>query len=209
MNGWNLQKGFTIVELLIVVVVIAILAAITIVSFNGIQARAANSATVTALNAVAKSLELYKADTGSYPSTGSLNTPLTDAGCLTNLATATANWVPGLTPAYLPVLPDASSAKNNNGGPVESRPGCYAYASDGTEFILSAWNLVEGGPQTSTMYRRIGFTEVIRTPDGWRCNHVNIGGSRTGTYVVSSDFYKHSFTVSNITSCNETPPSGA
>jgi type IV pilus assembly protein PilA len=34
------QTGFTIVELLIVVVVIAILAAITIVSFNGIQARA-------------------------------------------------------------------------------------------------------------------------------------------------------------------------
>lgn len=32
--------GFTIVELLIVVVVIAILAAITIVSYNGIQERA-------------------------------------------------------------------------------------------------------------------------------------------------------------------------
>jgi len=44
MNGWNLQKGFTIVELLIVVVVIAILAAITIVSFNGIQNRAYDSA---------------------------------------------------------------------------------------------------------------------------------------------------------------------
>ena len=34
------QKGFTIVELLIVVVVIAILAAITIVSYNGIQSKA-------------------------------------------------------------------------------------------------------------------------------------------------------------------------
>ena len=38
------QKGFTIVELLIVIVVIAILAAITIVAFNGIQQRAKNSA---------------------------------------------------------------------------------------------------------------------------------------------------------------------
>ena len=37
---WAKQKGFTIVELLIVIVVIAILAAITIVSYNGIQTRA-------------------------------------------------------------------------------------------------------------------------------------------------------------------------
>lgn len=43
-----LQKGFTIVELLIVVVVIAILAAITIVAYNGIQNRAKQSAAQSA-----------------------------------------------------------------------------------------------------------------------------------------------------------------
>ena len=43
MNTWAKQKGFTIVELLIVIVVIAILAAITIVAYNGIQTRARNS----------------------------------------------------------------------------------------------------------------------------------------------------------------------
>ena len=37
------QRGFTIVELLIVIVVIAILAAITTVAYNGIQQRAADS----------------------------------------------------------------------------------------------------------------------------------------------------------------------
>jgi len=40
----HLHDGFTIVELLIVVVVIAILAAITIVSYNGVQAQAKRSA---------------------------------------------------------------------------------------------------------------------------------------------------------------------
>ncbi len=40
----NKSRGFTIVELLIVVVVIAILAAITIVSYNGISRQAKNSA---------------------------------------------------------------------------------------------------------------------------------------------------------------------
>jgi len=38
------QSGFTIVELLIVIVVIGILAAITIVAFNGVQQRAATAA---------------------------------------------------------------------------------------------------------------------------------------------------------------------
>ena len=37
------QRGFTIVELLIVIVIIAVLAAITTVAYNGIQTRAANA----------------------------------------------------------------------------------------------------------------------------------------------------------------------
>ena len=44
MKPWAKQTGFTIVELLIVIVVIAILAAITIVAYNGIQNRSYDSA---------------------------------------------------------------------------------------------------------------------------------------------------------------------
>lgn len=49
-------NGFTIVELLIVVVVIAILAAITIVSYNGITTQANNSAVKTGLATLSKKL---------------------------------------------------------------------------------------------------------------------------------------------------------
>jgi prepilin-type N-terminal cleavage/methylation domain-containing protein len=65
------RRGFTIVELLIVVVVIAILAAITIVSYNGIQNSARSSALTAELAQVAKKLELAKiADSsGAYPLT--------------------------------------------------------------------------------------------------------------------------------------------
>ena len=66
------NNGFTIVELLIVIVVIAILAAISIVAYNGIQNRAEASKTVSAIQAYKKALSLYKIDNNLYPTTGAM-----------------------------------------------------------------------------------------------------------------------------------------
>ena len=60
------SRGFTIVELLIVIVVIAILAAITIVGFNGVQARSRDSMRKADINALAKALEVHYINHGSY-----------------------------------------------------------------------------------------------------------------------------------------------
>ncbi len=61
------QKGFTIVELLIVVVVIAILAAITIVAYRGIQNNAHDAAVQSDLSSNGKLLLRRVAETGVYP----------------------------------------------------------------------------------------------------------------------------------------------
>lgn len=61
------NRGFTIVELLIVIVVIAILAAISIVAYSGIQQRANNGKTTQALSAWVKAMKLYKVDNSSWP----------------------------------------------------------------------------------------------------------------------------------------------
>lgn len=61
------SKGFTIVELLIVIVVIAILAAITIVAYNGIQQRAHTTSQKTAAENLAKKIEAYNAVNNAYP----------------------------------------------------------------------------------------------------------------------------------------------
>jgi len=62
-------SGFTVVELLIVIIVIAILATISIVAYNGIQARAENNKTISAVEAYVKAIQLYAIDNGQYPST--------------------------------------------------------------------------------------------------------------------------------------------
>lgn len=70
MNGWGNKQsrsGFTIVELLIVIVVIAILAAITIVAYNGIQNRTNDSAIMTDLRNLANRAGEFNAINGRYP----------------------------------------------------------------------------------------------------------------------------------------------
>lgn len=64
------HNGFTIVELLIVIVVIGILAAITIVAFNGVQQRANNAAKFQAAANYEKSIQLYATQNGSFPPMG-------------------------------------------------------------------------------------------------------------------------------------------
>lgn len=66
-GDWKKASGFTIVELLIVVVVIAILASITIVSYNGIQGRAHDTAVQSDLQNMVTFVEIYRATNGRLP----------------------------------------------------------------------------------------------------------------------------------------------
>lgn len=62
------QTGFTIVELLVVIVVIGILAAITIVAYNGVQNRASDAAVQSDLRNVGSAIARYKVTEGKLPS---------------------------------------------------------------------------------------------------------------------------------------------
>ncbi len=64
----NKLTGFTIVELLIVIVVIGILAAISIVAFSGVRQRANESAAVAELSSLTKQFDMFRVTEGYYPS---------------------------------------------------------------------------------------------------------------------------------------------
>ncbi len=61
------QTGFTIVELLIVIVVVGILAAIVIVAYNGLQKRAQLASLQSETHSNMTKLEIYQADYDTYP----------------------------------------------------------------------------------------------------------------------------------------------
>lgn len=68
------HKGFTIVELLIVIVIIGILASITVVSYQGITNRATAVKNQSYAAAVADKMRMWQALVGTYPTYGQLVT---------------------------------------------------------------------------------------------------------------------------------------
>lgn len=67
------RSGFTLVELLIVIVVIAILAAVTVVAYNGVSKRAAVASLQSDLRQSADQLGSLQVDAGAYPLTASFD----------------------------------------------------------------------------------------------------------------------------------------
>lgn len=61
------NRGFTIVELLIVIVVIGILASITIVAYSGVQQRARDAKRHSDVSTLVKSMTLWAVYTGKQP----------------------------------------------------------------------------------------------------------------------------------------------
>ena len=116
------QSGFTIVELLIVIIVIGILAALVITTYSGVEAKARDTKRQTDIGSLYSMLEAYYAQNGGYPAFVDFNS-----------STWRTTNMKGLDPAAT-CDPSASSTQNCA---LVTTPAAksYAYAalqSDGT-----------------------------------------------------------------------------
>lgn len=83
------EAGFTLVELMVVVAIIALLAAVVIPNFVHARAQAAVSQTEANMKQIATALELYYADNQGYPTTDATVTPTLFGGPKNPYLTAT------------------------------------------------------------------------------------------------------------------------
>ncbi|MBC7459380.1 prepilin-type N-terminal cleavage/methylation domain-containing protein [Candidatus Saccharibacteria bacterium] len=144
------KQGFTIVELLIVIVVIGILAAITIVTFNGVQNNAKFAREKADMNAINKVILLYYADNGFYPvktSWSGWSQALND------------NFIPGIVPKYISNTPQMPATADTN----ES----YLYRSTdgGTGYKLIRYSGTGGLPEAQLTNNAL--IDPIRTTRAW------------------------------------------
>lgn len=102
------EKGFTIVELLIVIVVISILAALVIVAYTNVQAKASYSHMRSDMETLKKELEVYKVNTGTYPDSSAcanVNYNYQSGWCGWDQGTGN-SFIPGLVPTYVSATPN-------------------------------------------------------------------------------------------------------
>ena len=116
------KSGFTIVELLIVIVVIGILAAISMVAYSGVQQRARDSTRKQDLAAIAKAVNLYHADNGQYPPT--------QVGWCTQVSNPVYPQFKDALSRYISKIPQ---------DPIQAgEPKDYFYRNYGSSFVLYA-----------------------------------------------------------------------
>ena len=100
------NKSFTLIELLIVIAIIGILAALIIVSVTKAAARARDARRLADMNEIHKALSMYYLDNGNWPTCGN-----TGGGCDPNYGGWDdsyyygQNWLKFLTPTYLTSVP--------------------------------------------------------------------------------------------------------
>ena len=104
------QTGFTIIELLVVIVVIGILATVIIIAYNGAQDRARFASYRSDISRINDAIQVYFGEKGSYPYDASVGSTPGSSYCITGTTSFMSNT--GLAPSYINPMPKVSSVPN-------------------------------------------------------------------------------------------------
>ena len=141
----QILKGFTLIELMVAISIVAITATIGVMSFGTAQRNARNNKRKADIKALQTALETYYIDNRLYPSTcggGATSCAANGAGWWGDLATYgshTTNYVPLISPTYIRQLPHdpktglANTALSSGCNATQTN---YIYRSNGTDYKL-------------------------------------------------------------------------
>ena len=161
------SPGFTIVELLIVIVVIGILAAISIVTYSGIQQRAVVASLTSDLDNASKLLKLFQVDNSSYPST--INCALPDSTtnkCVKSSGSTTYQYIAATIPQLFCITATNNSQSysiNQDGTPLAgpcpifslNAGNSMSYPGTGT-----VWTDLSGNGNSGTLMNGVGYSNA-------------------------------------------------
>lgn len=178
----NCFKGFTLIELMVAISIIAVIAAVGFTSYTQAQKLSRDSKRKQDLQAIANALELFYADYKRFPATSTTD----NANLWAYSKTSGGSWIvdrttsTGLASAYMSQLPvdpvdNGNIFKNTNGG---AKNGYYYKSSGdlgsckaGQHYILGA--LLENGSD----------------PEGSTKNSASFCGTTTGTIGGTNNNY--------------------
>lgn len=180
--------GFTIVELLVVIVVIGILAAISVVAYNGVQTRAASVLLQSDVKNAGTLVSVAQADSGSYPNptlpsdikksegTSFQYTSNGTSYCLTGTSSRSG------VPAYMISSDNPSVREGVCSGHTPPSSGSPIAAGDPIQLVTTA-----NCPTTRTMFvdardNRTYWVQKLTDNKCWMLTSLAYAGGGTNTY---------------------------
>jgi len=124
------QRGFTLIEIMVVVVIIGVLGAIVVPQFMSRPDQAKVTAAHTDIQAISTALEMYRLDTFNYPSTQQGLEALVTRPAGTPLAR---NWNPQGYLKSLPVDPWGTPYQYLNPGTHSAGYDLFSFGADGVQ----------------------------------------------------------------------------
>jgi type II secretion system protein G len=128
------ESGFTLIEMMIVVAIIAILVSILVPNFVRARAQAQTSACESNLKEIATAIELFQTDNDHYPSSGTVDSSNDELQPYLRQTPVDPAGGPGLYYAFTVTDPDAATASYTIVCPGTHDPGTLQNISPNTKF---------------------------------------------------------------------------